>query len=162
MALNIYLNIPIIAGESQDSGFVHAIAVLSYSWGLSSSATIGSGGGGSGRTQFSDLNILKYFDQSSPHLMQALATGEHLSKMTLSLLKPGSAGSRSFLTYEFDDVLVTSIQDGASGGGDSAPTESVSFAAAKVIVTYRIQDPNTGALSGPTIFTFDQTTQSTG
>ena len=46
----------------------------------------------------------------------------------------------TFLQYDFTDVMVESIQWSGSSGGDDTPTESVSFAFAKVKVTYNKQD----------------------
>ena len=55
--------------------------------------------------------------------------------MVLSFVKTGAA-SKPFLTYEFDEVFVTSLQDSASG---EVPVEAVSFAYEEVIVTYSEQ-----------------------
>ena len=49
-----------------------------------------------------------------------------------------------FLKYDFTDVMVESIQWSGSTGGDDTPTESVSFAFAKVAIDYFKQDEATG------------------
>ena len=67
--------------------------------------------------------------------MRTLAEGRHLSNMVLSFVKTGAA-SKPFLTYEFEEVVVTSLQDSASG---EVPVEAVSFAYEEVIVTYSEQ-----------------------
>ena len=51
----------------------------------------------------------------------------------------------TYLQYDFTDVMVESIQWSGSSGGDDTPTESVSFAFAKVKITYNKQDEKTGA-----------------
>ena len=46
----------------------------------------------------------------------------------------------AFLIYEFETVMVESIQWSGSSGGDDTPTESVSLAFAKVTITYNTVD----------------------
>ncbi len=155
MAFDIFITIPNIPGESISQRFPNAIEVQSYSWGLSEAVSSTGSGQGAGKPQLSDFSFQKLFDKSSPLLMQALVTGEHLAKITVSLVQAGGKTLPPFLTYEFDKVLITSIQDAGSTGGDSRPSESISFAGQKVIVTYRPQDPKTGNLGTPIIFTYD-------
>lgn len=158
MPIDIYLTIPGIAGESTTHGFVGAIEVLSFSWSVSNTIAIGGSGAGAGKAKASDISVVKNFDLASPLLLTALVQGTHLPKMTLSFVKPGSRGTTvTFLTYEFDTVFVTSIQDAASG---EVPTESVSFASQIAIVTYRPQT-NNGALGQPEIFSWDFVRNST-
>ncbi len=152
MAVGIYLTIPGIAGESTTTGFKGAIEVLSFSWGVSTTVTASSRGEDAGKAQASDVNIVKDFDLASPLLLTALVKGTHLPKATLSFIKSnGEDGVITFLTYEFDTVLVTSVQDAAS---EERPTESVSFAFQKAYVTYRTQDA-TGMLGQPETFSWD-------
>lgn len=140
MAVDIYLVISGIPGESTFAGFSGAIEVLSFSSGINQVSTgNGSGGSGAGKPQFSDVSIVKHFDLASPLLMKAVAEGTHLPKMVLSFVKSGGAAKPfTFLTYELDTVFVTSIQDSASVDGDG-PTEAVSFAFEKILVTYTSQ-----------------------
>ena len=49
-------------------------------------------------------------------------------------------GQQTFMKYTFTDVMVESIQWSGSSGGDDTPTESVSFAFAKVTIDYSKQD----------------------
>lgn len=136
MPVDYYLTVPNIPGEATAPNFPGAIGVLSFSWGMSNSGTAASGSGsGSGKVSLSDFSILKSFDRSSPLLMDAVVRGRHLPSVILSLVKAGS--TQPFLTYEFDDVLISSISD---SGSDEIPTESVSFAMARVIVTYYYQN----------------------
>lgn len=166
MAIDIFLTIPGVPGESQDTTFQGAIELTSYSWGLSKLVTIGSGTGGTGtgKTQFSELNITKDFDKSSPLLMQALESGKPYPKITLSLRRTagGSAAkAQVFLTYEFDQVYVTSISDAASSGGGDAPSESISFTMGAVAVEYYPQNNDgslgTGVTSSWSVVTNSQT-----
>ena len=57
-------------------------------------------------------------------------------------------GQKVFLEYDFTDVMVESIQWSGSSGGDDTPTESVSFAFAKVTIKYSLQDTVKGTHEG--------------
>ena len=158
MAYDIYLIIPGIPGESQTQLFGTdatdtPIEVYSFSWGLSNLATLH----GAGKASFSDVSIQKRFDKSSPKLMQALVAGQHLTNITFHFVKAG-ANSEVFLTYEFDNVFVTSVSDSASTGGDSSPSESVSFAMGSAKVTYYPQSPDGSLSRNPVIFSWDLST----
>jgi type VI secretion system secreted protein Hcp len=141
MAVDIYLTIPGILGESMAAGFVGSILAQSFSWGIGNPINPGSSGAGSGKAQFSDVSVVKNFDRASPLLMRALAEGIHLPKIVLSFVRTGRDNG-IFLTYEFVTVFVTSLQDSASG---ELPTEALSFAYEEVIVTYHAQNPDGSA-----------------
>ncbi len=149
MAFDIFLTTnPVIPGESTQPRFVGAIEVMSYNWGLTNPATIGSAGSGAGagKVKFNELNITKAFDKSSPLLMQYLEGGKHFTNITLTLRRAGSINSKqqsqTFLTYVFGEVFVTSISDAGNSGGDEFPVESISFAMGSVQVKYTPQNAN--------------------
>ena len=166
MAFDLYLTIPGIPGESQTKyrlpgSNVVPIEITSYSWGLDVPVSIGSGtGGGAGKVSLSDFSIAKMFDSASPLLMQTLAMGKALAKITLSLVKSSGTGASNpgaFLLYEFDTVFVTSVSDSGSTGGGVGVGESISFVMEKVMVTYYPQNPD-GTFGNPVKFTYDQST----
>jgi len=68
----------------------------------------------------------------------------------------GTGGQDAFLIYTFNEVMVESIQWSGSSGGDDTPSESVSFAFAKVTVEYKTQD-KTGKLVAGTPIVWDVT-----
>ena len=116
----------------QTTAGTNAFSVLAWSWGASNPVTIGTGGGGSGagKASVSDLSVTKMFDQCSPALFGGVVTGKHFN--TLTLTQDDSNGN-VVLTVTLSDVLVSSWQ--MSGSVNEAfPTESVSFAFAKVCI----------------------------
>lgn len=149
MALDVFLSIPGIPGESQDAEFPGTIATPNYQWALQHPETIGAagGGGGAGKTTFQPLTIQKNVDKASPLLMQALTTGKPIAAMTLLVRKAGgdTTAPMPFLIYEFETVLVSAIQDAGSAGGE-APTETVTFDFGVSDVRYRATNPD-GSLS---------------
>ena len=62
---------PELKGESKDKAHGKEIDVLAWSWGMSQSGTMHTGGGGgSGKVNVQDLSLTKYVDKSSPELMR--------------------------------------------------------------------------------------------
>ena len=152
MAVDIYMTIPGIPGESTALGFGGAIEVYSFSWGITNPFTQSSSGSGAGKPQFSDVAIVKKFDLASPLLMKALATGSQLTKVVLSFVQASpTLNPVTLLTYEFDMAYVTSLQNSTS---EDLPTEAVSFAYEKVVVTYYEQNKK-GGRGKPEIFVWN-------
>ena len=144
-----------IEGETQDKKFKESkgIDVLAWSWGMSQSGTTHMGeGGGGGKANFSDLSFTHYFDKSSANLMFASATGKHIPKATLTVRKAGDK-PLEYIIVTMEEVIVTSISTGGSGGEDRL-TENVSLNFAKVKVEYKSQS-KTGAEDKPAQFTWD-------
>lgn len=144
-----FLKIDGIAGESQDRAHAGAIEVLSWSLGASNPTTIGSGGGGAGagKVSFSDLSVMVDQSKASPLLMLAVATGQHIKSVVLTGRRAGGGaggGAGDYLTVTLSDVLVTSIQTSA---GSETPTESLSLAFSKIVVSYKpqLQDGRLGS-----------------
>ena len=118
------------------------IDVMSFSWGASNTFT-GShgGGGGAGKASFQDLSITKLVDKASPMLAKACATGQHIQTVILNVNRPNGPKGAPFMQYKLDDVFVTSVSQGGSGGsGDTKPTENVSFAYGSIKQTYTTAD----------------------
>jgi type VI secretion system secreted protein Hcp len=130
---------PEAKGETQDSGYKDkgAFELYSFSWGASNPTTIGSasGGAGAGKVSISSFNIMKRSDAASPILFLNCAKGKHFTAGHVVLRKAGGTAVE-YLTYDFDEVYVESIQWSGSSGGDDTPTESVSFAFGKVEIKY--------------------------
>ena len=77
MAVDMFIEIGDIKGESKDKTHKEKIDVLAWSWGMSNSgsAHVG-GGGGSGKVNVQDLSFTKYIDKSTPALQLACCRKE--------------------------------------------------------------------------------------
>ena len=76
MAVDIFLELEGIKGESKDDKHKDQIDVLSWSWGMAQSGTAHMGGGaGAGKVSVQDLNFTHYIDKSSPILMLHCCNG---------------------------------------------------------------------------------------
>ena len=103
MAVSIFAKIGTIKGESRDAKHKDEVEILSWSWGVTNSGTIGRGsGGGTGKATFSDFSFTHHIDKASPILMKACATGEHIKDATITVRKaeyrPGARENRTMST----------------------------------------------------------------
>lgn len=138
MALNAYLKIDGIEGESRDDKHRNQIEIESFSWGESNFASAASGGGGAaGKVTMNDFHFVMKVSKASPKLFLACATGEHFPEAVLSISKAG-AEQIDYLYWKLSDCLVTSYQTSGSSG-DIVPTDSFSLNFAKIEVSYKEQ-----------------------
>jgi type VI secretion system secreted protein Hcp len=138
MAVDYFLKLTGIEGESQDSKHKGEIEVLSWSWGVSQTGThAAGGGGGAGKVAFNDFSIVKLVDMASPKLMQACCTGQHLPDASFTGRKAGG-DQFEYLKIKLTDVLISSVQPGSSG--DQVPIEQVSFSFGSSMITVYAQD----------------------
>ena len=139
MAVDMFMKIGDIDGESFDKKHAKDIDVLAWSWGMSQSgSTHTGGGGGAGKANFQDLSFTKYVDNASNALMVALAKGSHIEKCVLLVRKAGE-GAKRYIDITMEEVLVTAVSTGGSGGEDRL-TENVTLNFAKVKFSYAKQD----------------------
>jgi type VI secretion system secreted protein Hcp len=146
MAVDVFLKIKGIEGESADADHKNQIDVLSYSWGLSQTGTMSyGGGGGAGKANFGDFNFMMRMNKATPKLMNACATGEHIPDAVLSCRKAGGK-QLDYMVYKFYDLLISSYQTSASS---EEPTESISFNYSKMEMLYKVQDAKGQLTNGP-------------
>jgi type VI secretion system secreted protein Hcp len=156
MALDMFINMgDKIKGESKDKaqGAKGDIDILAWSWGMSQSGTTHTGGGGgAGKANFQDLSFTKYIDSATHALMNALAKGSHIDKCALMVRKAGE-GQQKYLLITMEEVIVTSLTTGGSGGEDRL-TENVTLNFGKVSVAYTPQDAK-GTVAGDKTFAWN-------
>ena len=146
-AVDYFLKVDGIDGESTDDKHKNEIDVESWSWGESNSGThAGGGGGGAGKVSFQDISFASRVSKASPKLMLACATGQHIKKAVLTCRKAGG-DQQEYMIWTFSDLLVSSFQIGGSQG-DVVPVEQVSLNFSKVEFEYKPQKPD-GSLDAP-------------
>jgi type VI secretion system secreted protein Hcp len=155
-ALDMFLKLDGIDGESTDKVHAKEIDVLSWSWGMSSTSSIRNG---PGVTNPGDLSVTKYIDKASPELMFRLLTGQQIPSATLSVRKAGTTTSFDFLTIKLEPVVLTSYTTGGSGGEDRL-TENLGLNFGKMSVTYTETKPDgtKGTVVGPRLLEFPTNT----
>ncbi len=138
MAVDMFLKIEGVDGESTDDKHKKEIEILSFSWGVSQqrSASASSAGSlSSQRADFHDFSVVKAIDAASPKLLLACADGTHLKSIRLELCRSGG-DKQPYMEYKFTDVIVTNFKPGGSGHGEALPLEEVSFAYGKAEWAY--------------------------
>jgi type VI secretion system secreted protein Hcp len=147
-AVDYFLKIDGIQGESLDAKHKGEIALESFSWGETAAGSlVAGGGGGAGKVHVEDLHVVMKLSKASPLLFLACATGQHLKQAILTARKAGKA-QLEFLVYKFSDVLVSGYHTSGSSSGDVVPMDQVAFNFARIEVEYRPQKAD-GSLDLP-------------
>jgi len=150
MAVDMFIKIDSVKGEAQDKVHAGEIDVLAWSWGMSQSGTMHTGGGGGGgKVSVQDLSLTKWLDKSSSVLMTYCATGEQFTEAKLTVRKAGGADPLEYFIVTMTDVIVTSISTGDSGGEDKL-TENVTLNFREFKTQYQPQKAD-GTADGGTI-----------
>jgi type VI secretion system secreted protein Hcp len=151
MAMDMFLDLDGVNGEARDaSKWGDCFDVLSWSWGVSNSGNAQQGGGqGAGKCNVQDLSFTKYIDKGTPDLFLSACNGKHYAKATLCVRKQGE-NPLEYLIITMEDLIVTSVSTGGSGGEDRL-TENVTLNFAKFKVDYTEQKATGGAGDKPSM-----------
>ena len=118
MAVDMFLELEGIKGESEDDKKKEACHVLAWSWGLTQSATTHHGtGGGSGKVNVHDISITKHVDKATATLIQFCCKGTHVKKGKLTVRKSGDK-PLEYIKVELEDIIVASVSSGGSNGSE--------------------------------------------
>lgn len=154
MSTNMFIRIGDIKGESHDNRHEDEIEVVSWTWGLTNSATGSQGGrGGSGRAAVRDLAFTHAIDRASPSLMLACATAQRFPDARLTVRRPDATTTDEFLVITLQDVRVTSV-DASATEAVGGLVEQVTLAFTQVDYEYRRQLPD-GSLDTGVHFRWD-------
>jgi type VI secretion system secreted protein Hcp len=146
-AVDYFLKLDGIDGESTDAKHKGEIDVLSWSWGSTNSGTHATGGGGgAGKVAMQDFHFVMEHNKSSPKLMLACATGQHIKKGTLTCRKAGG-DQQEYLVVHLSDLLVSSYQAGGSASSVK-PSDQISLNFSKIEFEYKEQKAD-GTLGAP-------------
>jgi type VI secretion system secreted protein Hcp len=149
-----FLKIDGIEGDSASVQHKGEIDVESWSFGVTQTGSSSTGGGGgAGKASFQDFHFVSRISKASPALFLACATGQHQKSATLSGERAGRAKGGTFLQYKLNDVLVTSVQQSDSAGGE-VPVEQYSLNYSKIELSFFPQDAK-GKVGSPITAGFD-------
>jgi type VI secretion system secreted protein Hcp len=145
-AVDYFLKIDGIDGESQDSKHKGEIELDAWGWKETNAGSFpAGGGGGAGKVAVQDFHFVMKHNTASPRLMLACATGEHLKKAVLVCRKAGHQ-QQEFLKVTLTDCLVSSYEMGG-GAGDVLPVDQFSLNFARIEQEYKQQKAD-GTLGG--------------
>jgi type VI secretion system secreted protein Hcp len=145
MAVDMFLKIDGVEGESKDKTHLKQIDVLAWSWGLSNSGSAHVGGGaGSGKVNVQDVSITKWVDSASPKLVVACCEGSHYSEVLLTVRKAAGKTPLEYVKITLSEVLIAGISTGGSGGEERL-TENVTLNFGKFSMDYTPQQDDGSA-----------------
>lgn len=134
MAIDVYLQIDGIKGESMDDKHKEWIECSSVHWAIMQprSATASTGGGHTAeRAELSDVMFRKVADMSSPILMQTCAAGKTIPKAKFEFMRAdGNGVPIKYFEIELENVLIGQISPSIDDG--SFLTESVGLKYSKI------------------------------
>jgi type VI secretion system secreted protein Hcp len=140
MAVDMFLKLDGIKGESKDSKHKDEIHIESFSWGMSQTGTHGvGGGGGAGKVSVHDISITKNVDKSSTAMMLACCNGKHIKDGLITVRKAGEK-PLEYLKLTLTDILVSGIQH--AGHGSELLSENVTLNFSKFKLEYQEQKPD--------------------
>jgi len=120
MAIDVYLQIDGIKGESSDDKHKDWIECKSVNWEVlqPKSATASTGGGHTAeRCEHKEITISKLADLSSPVLLQTCSSGKTIPKAKLEFMRADGQGERvKYFEIELENVLIGSIAPKVSEG----------------------------------------------
>jgi type VI secretion system secreted protein Hcp len=147
MAIDVYLYIDGIKGESADDRHKDWIECKSVNWGVEQpkSATASTGGGHTAeRCEHRDIVITKLADLSSPILLQTCSAGKTIPKAKFEFMRADAQGERvKYFEIEIDNVLIGEVTPSVSEGDILG--EQVGFKFSKVRWKYTQQRISGGA-----------------
>lgn len=153
MAVDMFLKLEGLEGESEDDTHAKEITVLAWSWGASQSGTMHIGaGGGAGKVNVQDVSVTKYVDASSHGLLEHCSVGSHITEGTLTVRKAGG-NPLEYIIIKMKEIIVSSISTGGSGGEDRL-TENITLNFSIFEYAYTPQLPD-GTGGGVKEFKFD-------
>lgn len=132
-ALDFFLKIDTVKGESSDSKHKDWIDVLSWSWGVST--PVSSGPGSSGRPAFAPFSWEQGLDSSFVPLFLGLVEGRHFDEAELEVVRAGKDAAPFFQMILRDPQVIELSTDGS---GDVIKVDSA-MVYDKITLRYRKQ-----------------------
>jgi type VI secretion system secreted protein Hcp len=135
-AVDIFLKIADIKGESKDSKHSGEIDLLSWSWGVNG-PTVPDKQKAAQPACAEPLSVTKFVDRATPPLVTSAALNTTIPSATLTVRKAGETPIE-FLVLNLAGVTVKSLATGGSTGEDRL-TENVSLGFTSATITYTPQ-----------------------
>jgi len=162
MAIDVYLSIDGIKGESRDDKHKDWIECSSVHWGVMQpkSATASTGGGHTAeRAELADITFTKHADLSTPVLLQTCASGKTIPKAKLEFMRADGNGERiKYFEIELENVLVGHVEPDLHPGDILGEHVGLKFSKIKWRYT---QQKVTGGAGGSTVGGWDLATNRT-
>jgi type VI secretion system secreted protein Hcp len=153
-AVDYFLKIDGIPGESTDSKHKDEIDIESWSWGETNSGSHAyGGGGGAGKVTMNDFNFTTKVNKASPKLFLNCATGAHIPSAILVCRKAGKT-QQEYLKIKLTDLIVSNYKTGGTALSNVVPNDEFSLNFTKIEISYAPQKPD-GTLGSPIVNSYD-------
>jgi type VI secretion system secreted protein Hcp len=156
MAVDIFLKLGDIKGESMDSKHKDEIEIESFSFGQA--GDVNDAGQRPGKISMQDFHFVMRLSRATPKLMEKAAKGEKVVSGTtdhaLLIVRTAGQTPTEFLKIKFYDALISSIQN-TGAAADTFPADQFSLWFGKIEVEYRPQDAK-GGLGPAEYFKWDR------
>lgn len=135
MTLNYFLKLDGIEGESKRKGYERQIEVEVFEWGEINPGSVGGGGGGAGKVEMEDFQVVMHSSKASTELFVACASGKHIKSAVLTVVRAGKSSAIA-MRWTLEDVVVSSYQIGGAAVEEALPQEHIGLSFAKIQVEY--------------------------
>ncbi|HEY48893.1 MAG TPA: type VI secretion system tube protein Hcp [Dehalococcoidia bacterium] len=150
-AMDMFVHVDGMDGESKDEQHDKWIDIISYSHSISQPAagSISTGISRSAeRCEHGEFTVTKYLDKATPKLNLYCCNGQHITDVTFEICH-ATGEKKTYMVYELEDVIVSSVSvSGSVESGDARPVEEVAFSYGSIKWTYTEYDPDTGKAKG--------------
>jgi type VI secretion system secreted protein Hcp len=157
MAIDVYLQIDGIKGESQDDKHQDWIEVTGVHWGVHQprSATASTSGGHTAeRAELQEISFSKLTDMASPILAQHCAMGKTIPKAKLEFFRADGNGTRvKYFEVGLENVLIGMVKPHL-GGDETYLSELINLKYSKITWRYTQQKIG-GGTGGSTVGGWD-------
>ena len=158
MAVDIFLKLGDIKGESTDAKHPGEIVIESFSFGQA--ADVNDSGLRTGKLSMQDFHFVMPQSRATPQLMAKAAKGDKVvsGDQIYGLLTVRKAGATQveYLKIKFYDVLITSFQNAIAASDPGIPVDQFTLWFGKIDFSYSPQKAD-GSLDTPSVFRWDRT-----
>lgn len=158
MAIDAFLKLDGVIGESVANGHRGEIDIESYTFGVGNTSGVGRGSD-AGRTAFSDVTLVALQSSATIALLQRVSRGDVITTARLTLRKTVVETSVVFATVDLRNVHVTSVNEQYGGGELPLTSFSLNFDR----VTWTCTPVGANGTAGPSVTTtWDLSLQTNG
>lgn len=160
MAVNMFIALKDVTGESTDTNNKGVIQVLSWSHSFNQPTSPTRSSAGSGTVEqanHSDFSFTKYTDSSTDDLLKICWSGKQVATATFSAYRSDGTNSIKYLEIAMTGVIVSNVSIG--GGTGDISTETVTLSYNSVQYTYTVQKAEDGTGGGNEVVKHDLAAQ---
>ena len=146
MAINAFLKIDDMPGESTKTGYEDCIELFAHDYTVARKmgGSMSDGMEASGRPDFQPFEIIKRMDKTTPLLLKACLSSQTIPEVKLFLVKTAAGGGGedfTYVEYTLKNVTVISVSPIDSDNiDDEVIKEHISFVFREFLLTYTADD----------------------